>query len=106
MQNTFVDIFLEAANNETPISSGNGEAIINPVRTGIKYFNIFILLRRITIFSFDNFLSSFANECLINLKKNKSANNAPKPAIIPAKIIFCSFANINNNAVAGAAVKP
>lgn len=37
-ENTFVEIDIEAANKETPISSGNGEAIIKPAKTGIKYF--------------------------------------------------------------------
>jgi len=45
IENTFIEICLEAAINETPISSGNGEAIIKPATTGIRYFlNIFGVL--------------------------------------------------------------
>lgn len=40
IKNDFVEIDFEIANKETPISSGRGEAIIKPARTGIKYFLI------------------------------------------------------------------
>ena len=48
IENTFVEIVVETANNETPISSGNGEEIIKPANTKIMYFlsvlGIFLLI--------------------------------------------------------------
>jgi len=102
-------IVLDATNNEIPISSGKGDAIIKPAKTGIKYFlnklGVLFLISMILL-SFDNLSISSANEYLTKLKIIKSPTRAPKPPITPAKKIFCSFAKINKIAVAGAAVKP
>ena len=90
-ENIFIDIFLETASSDTPISSGNGEAIINPAATGNKYFlKMFGVLWLIykTTFSFDNFLISSAKECLIKLKMNKSPIKAPIPPIKLARYMF------------------
>ena len=38
IENTFVEIFVETAINETPISSGSGEEIIKPANTKSIYF--------------------------------------------------------------------
>jgi len=106
--NFFVEI-VDVASSEMPISSGNGDAIIIPPRTGAKYFlaiggiRVFIFLN---IGSSCNSLISPEKECLMNWKISKSPINAPKPAAKPAKRMFCCFASISNIAVAGAAVKP
>ena len=44
MENIFVEINLEVANSETPISSGKGEAIIRQANVGIKYQKLLLLL--------------------------------------------------------------
>ena len=36
-ENNLLEICIDVANNATPISSGKGEAIINPANIGIKY---------------------------------------------------------------------
>ena len=88
MENTFGDIIFEAAIRETPISSGNGEAIMKPAAKSKRYFlrtpgNL--PSKYFTIFSFDNLLISSEKEYLIKLKINKSPIKAPKPPIILAR---------------------
>ena len=109
IKNTFNDIVLNVASKEMPISEGNGETMISPAKTGMKYFfNKFgiLLSKYAIIFTRDNFSNSSANWLLINLKIKKLPIIPPKPPMNAAKTIFCSFAKIKKIAVAGAIVKP
>src|SRR3989344_2776789 len=107
--NCFAESFVVAASIVTPISSGNGEAIIKQAAAGRRYFFILFeiaLFNFLINFSLDNFLTSSLNEILMNLKINKSARKAPNPPIKPAMTIFGNFEKIRRLAVAGIAVNP
>ena len=103
-----VDTFV-VASNETPISSGKGEAIIikeingniyDLKKLGIFFFNLTIIL------SFESFFISSLKEVLINVKISRSPIKAPRPPINPVSKMALDFDKIKKNKDENAAVNP